>query len=139
LWGMAISLLLLGPALESFGMKNGARLAFAFHLIGVTVLISGSRFVGSPSAFWVLMAGAAILAIGNGMIEVSGNPLVAALYPDEKTTRLNYFHAFFPLGIITGGIVGFLLSNYGGSLGHWTVQIGVIYIPILVYGYMVLP
>lgn len=139
LWGMAISLLVLGPALEGFGMKNGARLAFAFHLIGVTVLISGSRFVGNPSAFWVLMAGAAILAIGNGMIEVAGNPLVAALYPDEKTTRLNYFHAFFPLGIIAGGIVGFLLANYGGSLAHWTVQIGVIYIPILVYGYMVLP
>jgi fucose permease len=139
LWGMAISLLVLGPALEGFGMKNGARLAFAFHLIGVTVLISGSALVGNPSAFWVLMAGAAILAIGNGMIEVAGNPLVAALYPEEKTTRLNYFHAFFPIGIVLGGITGFLLSNYGGSLGHWTVQIGVIYLPILVYGWMVLP
>jgi fucose permease len=139
LWGMAISLLVVGPALESFGMKNGARLAFAFHLLGVTILISGSMFAGNASAFWVLMLGAVVLAVGNGMIEVAGNPLVAALYPEDKTTRLNYFHAFFPLGIIAGGITGFLLSTYGGSLGHWTVQIGVIYLPILVYGAMVLP
>lgn len=31
--------------------------------------------VGQPSAFWMLMAGAATLAAGNGMIEVTGNPL----------------------------------------------------------------
>ena len=42
------------------------------------------------------MAGAATLAVGNGMIEVAGNPLVAALYPEAKTTHLNWFHAFFP-------------------------------------------
>ena len=29
LWGMAISLLLIGPMLEGFGLKNGARVAFA--------------------------------------------------------------------------------------------------------------
>ena len=28
LWGMAISLLVMGPLLEGFGLKNGARLAF---------------------------------------------------------------------------------------------------------------
>jgi fucose permease len=138
LWGMALSLLILGPALEGFGLKNGTRLAFIGHLVGVTLMISAVTMVGTPSAFWILMLGAATLAMGNGMIEVAGNPLVAALYPEEKTTRLNYFHAFFPLGIVVGGIVGFLLWNFGGGLGHWTVQLGVIYIPILVYGSMVL-
>ena len=85
------------------------------------------------------MVGAATLAVGNGMIEVAGNPLVAALYPEEKTTRLNWFHAFFPIGIVAGGLVGFVLATYGGRFGYWPYQLAVIYIPILVYGALVLP
>ncbi len=139
LWGMAISLLVMGPLLEAFGLKNGARLAFAGHLIGISLMVAAVTRVGDPSAFWMLMGGAATLAAGNGMIEVTGNPLVAALYPDEKTKRLNWFHAFFPIGIVLGGIVGWLLSTYGGRFGHWSYQLAVIYLPIIVYGVMVLP
>ena len=139
LWGMAISLLVMGPLLEGFGLKNGARMAFAGHLIGITLMIAAVTRVGDPSAFWMLMAGAATLAAGNGMIEVTGNPLVAALYPDQKTTRLNWFHAFFPIGIVAGGIAGFVLATYGGAWGRWPWQLAVIYIPILLYGIMVLP
>ena len=111
LWGMAISLLVLGPMLEAFGLKNGARVAFVAHLTGITLMIAAVTQVGTGSGFWVLMAGAATLAVGNGMIEVTGNPLVAALYPDSKTTHLNWFHAFFPIGIVAGGLVGFLLAT----------------------------
>jgi putative membrane-bound dehydrogenase-like protein len=139
LWGMAISLLVLGPMLEVFGLKNGTRFAFLAHLTGITLMISAVARAGDPSAFWILMIGAAVLAVGNGMIEVAGNPLVAALYPEEKTTRLNWFHAFFPIGMILGGIVGFLLASYGGGFGRWPFQLAVIYIPILAYGVMVLP
>lgn len=138
-WGMAISLLVLGPMLEGFGLKNGARLAFVGHLLGVTLFIAGAAVRGSPSAFWVLLAGAVMLAMGNGMMEVTGNPLVAALYPDEKTKRLNWFHAFFPIGLVAGGLVGYLLATYGGSYARWPYQLAVVYIPILIYGFMVLP
>jgi fucose permease len=138
LWGMAISLLVLGPMLEAFGLKNGARFAFAAHVAGITLMIAASTQTGSPSGFWILMAGAATLAVGNGMIEVAGNPLVAALYPESKTTHLNWFHAFFPIGIVAGGLVGFVLANWGGRFGHWTYQLAVIYLPILIYGAMVL-
>ncbi|MGH7528750.1 MAG: PVC-type heme-binding CxxCH protein [Gemmatimonadales bacterium] len=139
LWGMAISLLVMGPLLESFGLKNGARMAFAGHFTGITLMIAAAARAGDPAAFWMLMGGAATLAAGNGMIEVTGNPLVAALYPDQKTTRLNWFHAFFPIGIVLGGIAGFVLSTYGGQLGRWPFQLAVIYLPMLIYGSVLLP
>jgi putative membrane-bound dehydrogenase-like protein len=139
LWGMAISLLVMGPLLEVFGLKNGARLAFFGHLAGITLMLSAAFRPGDPSAFWLLLGGAATLAAGNGMIEVTGNPLVAALYPDEKTKRLNWFHAFFPIGIVLGGLTGFALTTWGGRFGAWPWQLAVIYLPILVYGAMVLP
>jgi putative membrane-bound dehydrogenase-like protein len=139
LWGMAISLLVMGPMLEAFGLKNGARLAFLGHVAGITLMISAAALAGDPSAFWLLMAGAATLAAGNGMIEVTGNPLVAALFPDQKTKHLNWFHAFFPIGIVLGGLTGFALATWGGQFAAWPYQLAVIYLPILGYGFILLP
>ena len=139
LWGMAISLLVLGPLLEAYGLKNGTRFAFIGHVTGITLMISAAGRAGDPSAFWILMLGAATLAVGNGMIEVAGNPLVAALHPEAKTTHLNLFHAFFPIGIVAGGLVSFAMVTWGGPLGRWPWQLAVIYLPIAAYGWMILP
>ncbi|MFO8027427.1 MAG: MFS transporter [Opitutales bacterium] len=144
IWGMALSLLILGPLLEGFGMKRATWAAFLGHLVGLTLMISAAGFTESPdTAFWLLMAGAICLAGGNGMIEVAGNPLTAALYPKEKTHKLNIFHAFFPLAILVAGVVGWGLSKTSGVAGgffyHWTFQLAIIYIPIIIYGVLVLP
>lgn len=144
IWGMAISLLVLGPLLERFGMKNATLAAFVGHILGLTLMISASALTGNPeAAFWLLMAGAVCLAGGNGMIEVAGNPLTAALYPDDKTTKLNIFHAFFPLAILVAGVIGWGLNQTeeiaGGFFYHWTFQLAIVYIPIIIYGILVLP
>jgi len=137
LGSMAIALLILGPALEGYGFKRGMLMAFLGHFLGVTTFISAALFTGSPTVgFWVLMLGAVFLAIGNGMIEVVGNPLTAALYPKDKTTKLNWFHAFFPLGITAGAVLGYFMAQYGV---RWTWQLGLIYIPVVIYGYLALP
>lgn len=142
LWGMAISLLVIGPWLDKYGMKNGAVLAFVGHLGGLTLMLAAATMHGDPSAYWLLILGAALLAGGNGMIEVVGNPLTTALFPDDKTTKLNWFHAFFPIGILAGSLTGFALNGLQESapvLYHWTFQIGIVYVPILIYGIMILP
>jgi fucose permease len=144
LWGMAISLLVLGPMLEGYGMKKGAVLAFLGHLLGLTLLISAVALRhDAGAAFTMLMAGAILLAGGNGMIEVVGNPLTAALYPEDKTTKLNLFHAFFPMAILISGIVGYALNQIphvaGGFFHRWTFQLAIVYIPMIIYGIMLLP
>jgi fucose permease len=143
LWGMALSLLFLGPFLEKFGLKVAATGAFICHLLGVTLFLAAAPFAGDPVGFWVLFGGAIGMGIGNGLIEVTGNPLTAALFPKNKTTKLNHFHAFFPGGMVLGGLLGWGMVQVG-SLGpvqvsHWTIQIAIVYIPILVYGAMLLP
>ncbi|MGD8176052.1 MFS transporter [Marinimicrobium sp. ARAG 43.8] len=142
LWGMALSLLFLGPFLEKFGLKVAATGAFIFHLLGVTLFLAGAPLAGDPSGFWVLFAGAIGMGIGNGLIEVTGNPLTATLFPDNKTTKLNHFHAFFPGGMVLGGLLGWGMVQIGSigsfQISHWTIQIAIIYIPIFLYGYMLL-
>ncbi len=142
LWGMAISLLILGPWLEKYGMKNGTLVAFLGHVVGLTLMIAAVALRGDPSAYWLLMLGAICLAVGNGMIEVTGNPLTTALYPDDKTAKLNWFHAFFPLGILAASLIGFglnQLADVAPFFYHWTFQLGIVYIPIIIYGILVLP
>lgn len=143
LWGMAISLLVIGPTLEKIGFKNAARGAFVSHLAGVTLFLAAFPFAGEPFAFWILFLGAIGFGIGNGMIEVTGNPLTTVLFPDNKVTKLNHFHAFFPGGMVLGGLLGWLMVQIGVlgplNIGHWTFQIAIVYIPILLYGYLLLP
>jgi fucose permease len=146
IWGMALSLLFLGPLLESFGMKKATWAAFVGHLLGLSLMLSAALFGDNPAtAYWLLMGGAACLAIGNGMIEVAGNPLTAALFPEQKAHKLNIFHAFFPLSILIASLIGWVLNMPAvaniadGFFIHWTFQLAIIYIPILFYGILVLP
>lgn len=143
LWGMAISLLTIGPFLEKIGLKRAAVSAFVCHLAGVTFFLFGAFFAGEPNAFWILFMGAIGFGAGNGLIEVAGNPLTAALFPKNKTTKLNHFHAFFPGSMIFGGLLGFAMVGIGQvgpiDIGHWTTQIAIIYIPIFIYGAMIIP
>jgi len=143
LWGMAVSLLIIGPFLEKIGLKKATVWAFVCHLAGVTFFLLGYPFAGEPSAFWILFMGAIGFGAGNGLIEVAGNPLTAALFPKNKTTKLNHFHAFFPGAMVVGGLLGWLMVQTGTvgpvNIGHWTWQIAIIYIPIIIYGIMVLP
>jgi len=143
LWGMALSLIFVAPFLEKIGLRVAATGAFFSHLIGVSLVLSAYFVSGSPSGYWVLFLGAIVMGIGNGLIEATGNPMTAALYPERKTVKLNHFHAFFPGGMVVGALLGFFMSQIGDlgaiDLGHWTVHIGVMYIPIFIYGAMLLP
>lgn len=135
LWGMAISQILLG-SLADFGMRTMLRLAFVCHLFGVATMIAATFATGSDSAFWVLFTGAITLGIGNGFVEVAGNPLVAALFPDQKVTRLNQFHGWFPGGMVIAGLASFGLGLT--AFGSWEIRLGLTFIPILIYGALVL-
>jgi MFS family permease len=60
------------------------------------------------------------------MVETVVNPMVASLYPDEKTSKLNLVHAWWPGGLVIGGLLGVAMSNLG--IG-WQVKLGVVLIP----------
>jgi fucose permease len=129
LWGFAVSQLVFSPLCDTLGMRLLLRLAFICHLVGASVMIVAS-------GFWMLFAGALSLSLGNGLVEAACNPLVAALYPDEKTVKLNRFHVWFPGGIVLGSVVAFLLDRIG--ITSWQVKLGLIVVPTLLYGALML-
>jgi len=64
--------------------------------------------------------------IGWGLVETVVNPLTAALYPADKTARLNVLHAWWPGGLVIGGLLGVGMSSAG--LG-WQAKLGAVLIP----------
>ena len=129
LWGFAVSQLVFAPLCDTLGMRFLVRMAFAGHLAGSLVMI----FAGG---FATLFAGALIISMANGLVEAACNPLVASLYPDNKTVKLNQFHVWFPGGIVLGGLAAFGLDEVG--ITSWQIKVALILIPTVAYGILLL-
>jgi fucose permease len=129
LWGFAVSQVVFAPLADSLGMRTLLRLAFVGHLAGTLVMMFATGFS-------MLLLGAMVIAMGNGLVEAACNPLVAALYPDNKTVKLNQFHVWFPGGVALGGLAAFGLDFVG--VGAWQVKLALILIPTLTYGVLIL-
>jgi len=69
--------------------------------------------------------------MGNALVEAAVNPLVATIYPTRKTQKLNAVHAWFPCGIVSGGLVAFLFTTL--HLG-WQAKTCLILLPTAAYG-----
>jgi len=63
-------------------------------------------------------------------MEGSVNPVVAALYPDDKTHRLNALHAWWPAGLIVGGLLSVVLLSQMAL--PWQATVALIPIPAVV-------
>ena len=75
-----------------------------------------------------------LTGLGWGAVEAASNPMVAALYPEEKTHRLNILHAWWPAGIVVGGLMGVAIGALDLS---WKLNMYVLLIPALVLAWMV--
>lgn len=122
--GFTVSIFIGGPLCDAVGMGRLLALAFICHVLGVLMMIFAP-------GYWVLWSGSLIGGLGNGLVEAAVNPLVATVYSDDKTNKLNALHVWFPGGIVIGGLVAYLLSGVGAS---WQVKWSMILIPTLIYG-----
>jgi fucose permease len=84
------------------------------------------NIASGPDVYKALLVGAAIAGVGWGLVETVMNPLIASLYPKEKTAKLNAAHAWWPGGLVVGGLLGVAMSNAG--LG-WQMKLGIVAIP----------
>jgi MFS family permease len=124
-WGFPLAMLVGGTIVDIIGMKRLLVLAFIFHLAGIVLTIYAT-------GYWSLFFSTLLIGIANGTVEASCNPLVTALYPNNKTTKLNHFHLWFPGGIVIGTLIVFLFNKIG--LGT-NLQVGMMLIPTILYGY----
>jgi MFS family permease len=125
-FGFPVATTLGGFLVDALGMKRFMMLAFGAHLLGLIMTI----FAGG---YWTLMISTFLVGFANGTVEAVCNPLIASMYPENKTTMLNKFHVWFPGGIVIGSLVGVAMTKMGMG---WELQVATILIPTLIYAYM---
>ncbi|WP_143304621.1 MFS transporter [Chitinophaga vietnamensis] len=125
-WGFPLAVIIGGFVVDIIGMKRLLLAAFILHLAGIVLTIFAT-------GFWPLFISTLFIGMANGTVEAACNPLVATIFPNNKTTKLNHFHLWFPGGIVVGTLLVFFLSHLGLS---WQVQVATMIIPTLIYGYL---
>src|ERR1700740_855043 len=88
-YGFPIAVVIGGVIFVFIVMKRLLVMAFIFHLAGILLTIFAQ-------GFWTLYISTLLVGLANGTVEAACNPLVTALYPDTKTTKLNHFDRWFP-------------------------------------------
>jgi MFS family permease len=126
--GFPLAMMFGGILYNAIGAKLIVWLAFIGHALGIILTIFAD-------GFWGLMISTFLVGFANGLVEAGCNPIIAQLYPDNKTTMLNKFHVWFPGGIVIGSLVSAGMTQLG--LG-WEAQVAVMLIPTAIYGVMML-
>lgn len=129
-WGFPLAVIIGGMIVDIIGMKKLLLMAFLFHLLGIVLTVFAGSF-GSP--YWALFISTLLIGIANGTVEAACNPLVTALFTNNKTTKLNHFHLWFPGGIVIGSLIVYFLNKAGVN---WQIQVALMLVPTLLYGWM---
>ena len=137
LWPYAISIVFFSLIVDRIGYGRAIVFAVACHVISVIVTISAKDY-------WGLYVGNLIVALGNGTVETVINPVIATLFPRDKTKWLNILHAGWPGGLVLGGILTIavgetgLIGSFFADAISWKWKVGLILLPTAVYGAMML-
>ncbi|NPA37266.1 MAG: MFS transporter [Chlorobi bacterium] len=128
-WGFTVAMVIGGFIIDIVKTKTIVWAAFFLHLIGAIAFIMADDKT-------TLFAANVFIGLANGSVEAAFNPLVATLFPDDKTKMLNRFHVWFPGGIVIGSILAWLMMDTMHL--SWQIYIGVLFIPLTLYGLMFL-
>ena len=124
--GFAFTIAIGSPLLDFIGAAILLPLSGVCFIAGTLTILFASSLASGAGIYNVIWLGAVITGIGWGLVETVVNPLTATLYPNEKTAKLNALHAWWPGGLIIGGLLGYGLSQIGID---WKIKLALILIP----------
>jgi len=128
--GFCFGIIIGGVVCDKIGYGKLVILAFALHVLSAFVTFTAHGASAYTSLYW----GMFIFAYANGTLEAVANPLVATLYPHNRTHFLNILHASWPAGLVVGSALGWLLDDQ--MKVSWQLQLSLYLIPTVAYGVM---
>ena len=137
LTGFGIIILLGALIADKVGYGRLMIFAFLMHLLSAILTLAATpvfKAGGKDAAYQCLYWGMFLFAVGNGTAEAVVNPLVATLFPKNRTHYLNILHAGWPGGLVLGGLASYFMV---GKV-RWEVQMTLFMIPVIFYGLLCL-
>ena len=113
-WGNTVANVLGGSLVDFVGMRRLFFLSTLGYVAAIVIVLFAPAPVGdAPSqvGFVLLYAGFLLFGLSQGLVEGVVNPLAATLYPTEKTHKLNVLHAWWPGGLILGGVIAYTMTR----------------------------
>jgi MFS family permease len=141
-WAFTVAIFISGALVDAVGMRALHVLSAIGYLVGLALILVAPHPTSPVSSIFdntgtsMLYAGFFIMGLSQGLVEGVINPLVATIYADEKTRKLNMLHAWWPGGQVIGGLLAaFLTQAFNAS---WQIKLGLIAIPAVAYMVMAL-
>jgi MFS family permease len=132
--GFCFGIIIGGLVVDKIGYGKLVLVAFVLHVLSAIVTFVPGAETSPAMAYTYLFWAMFIFAGANGVLEAVANPLVARLFPENRTHYLNILHASWPAGLVLGGMCGWYLDD---KLGWgWKEQLALYLIPTLAYGFM---
>ena len=136
-WGFTLAILICGAVIDRVGMRRLHALSGLGYLLGTALVLCAPPTAGPVASLFdapgtaLLYAGFLLMGLAQGLVEGVTNPLIATLYRDEKVKQLNVLHAWYPGGLILGGLTVALLG--GAFDAPWQLKMGLVLIPSAIY------
>lgn len=129
-----------GILVEKFGYKKLLMAAFLLHFISGLMLFI-PRFAPA-NAFNMLFYSVFLFSIAQGLYEAVINPLIAQIYPENKTHYLNILHAGWPGGMIIGGLLAACTVGDNAwlvNISYWELPLASFMILLFAYAALAFP
>ena len=118
-WAFTIAIFISGNLVDIVGMRRLHIMSAVGFIAGVALIVLAPHPTAPVVSLFdhtgttLLYVGFFMLGLSHGLVEGVINPLMASLYPDEKTRRITSVHAWWPAGLVIGGLLAVLMSNLG--------------------------
>ena len=129
--GFCFGIIIGGVIVDKIGYGKLVLVALLCHVLSAFVTFGAST---PANAYTMLFWGMFIFAFANGTLEAVANPLVATLFPHNRTHYLNILHASWPAGMILGVVAGWILDDKMQL--NWKIQLALYLVPTVLYGLM---
>ncbi len=133
--GFAATLFVVSPLLDAIGMKRVLLAAALAFILGTLATVFAVHLATGMGVYWLIWGGMLVCGIGWGCVESAINPMTTTLYPEERIHRLNVLHAWWPAGLIVGGLIGVGMAKIGLS---WQVALAAVVVVAAVFGVLCL-
>lgn len=122
----AVTVAVGSPLIDAVGMRTVLLLCGLSFVTGTLLTIFANRLSSGAGVYHVVWLGMLLSGMGWGSSEAVINPLTTTLYPEDKTHKLNVLHAWWPAGIIIGGLAGLAI---GAIHLDWRYKFAVVLVP----------
>ena len=111
--GFSVTLFVASPLLHVIQIRRALTLSAAFPFAGLLLVSSAGSLATGDALYNLLILATLLQGIGWGLVEAVINPLTSALYPANRTSRLNILHAWYPAGIVVGSLLALCVDSFG--------------------------